>query len=177
MDQPVNLAWDKAAPICTTWPAQPNVLPLARAHVRSWLQDVGFPAVACDDVQQIGAITLPSDFLLQRLDMPLFRVLFQLMIFGALLESGTGAVHAVNERLAHAWRRRSGHSFGRGARLAIALVILTGCMFLAARFGLVALIANGYRLLAAIFLLVYVLPVLTIGLYKLRRGTVRQEAT
>jgi uncharacterized membrane protein YkvI len=47
-------------------------------------------------------------------------------------------------------------------------------MFVAARFGLVALIANGYRLLAAIFLFVYVLPVLTIGFYKLRRGTARQ---
>jgi uncharacterized membrane protein YkvI len=50
-------------------------------------------------------------------------------------------------------------------------------MFLAARFGLVALIANGYRLLAAMFLLVYVMPVLTIGIFKLRRGTARQEMT
>ena len=126
---------------------------------------------------QIGAVTLPSDFLLQRLDLPLFRLLFQLMIFAALLESGTGAVHAINERIGNAWRRRHGHSLGRGARLAIALVILTGCMFVAARFGLVALIANGYRLLAAIFLLVYVLPVLTIGIFKLRRGSARQEIT
>ena len=125
---------------------------------------------------QIGAATLPSDFLLQRLDLPLFRLLFQLMIFAALLESGTGAVHAINERL-NAWRRRHGHTLGRGARLTIALVILTGCMFLATRFGLVALIANGYRLLAAIFLLVYVLPVLTIGIYKLRRGTAALETT
>jgi uncharacterized membrane protein YkvI len=125
---------------------------------------------------QIGSATLPSDFLLQRLDLPLFRLLFQLMIFAALLESGTGAVHAINERL-NAWRRRHGHTLGRGARLTIALVILTGCMFLATRFGLVALIANGYRLLAAIFLLVYVLPVLTIGIYKLRRGTAALETT
>ena len=66
---------------------------------------------------------------------------------------------------------------GRGARLAIALVILTGCMFLAQRFGLVALIANGYRLLAAMFLLVYLLPVLTIGLYRLWRGTALKEST
>jgi uncharacterized membrane protein YkvI len=50
-------------------------------------------------------------------------------------------------------------------------------MFLAARFGLVALIANGYRLLAAMFLLVYVLPVLTIGVYKLWRGSMRLENT
>jgi len=41
----------------------------------------------------------------------------------------------------------------------------------------VALIANGYRLLAAVFVLVYVLPVLTIGIYKLRRGTDRQAVT
>ncbi len=126
---------------------------------------------------QIAAVTLPSDFLLQRLDLPLFRLLFQLMIFAALLESGTGAVHAINERIGNAWQRRHGHTLGHGARLGIALVILTGCMFLAARFGLVALIANGYRLLAAMFLLVYVLPVLTIGIYRLRRGSVRPELT
>ena len=40
--------------------------------------------------------TLPSDFLLQRLNLPIFHLLFQLMIFAALLESGTGAVHAIN---------------------------------------------------------------------------------
>jgi uncharacterized membrane protein YkvI len=126
---------------------------------------------------QIGEATLPSDFLLQRLDLPLFRLLFQLMIFAALLESGTGAVHAINERIGNAWHRRDGHTLGRGARLAIALVILSGCMFMATRFGLVALIANGYRLLAALILLVYVLPVLTIGIYKLARGSVRQVPT
>jgi uncharacterized membrane protein YkvI len=126
---------------------------------------------------QIGAVTLPSDFLLQRLDLPLFRLLFQLMIFAALLESGTGAVHAINERIGHAWQRRGGRQLGRRARLLIALTILTGCMFLAARFGLVALIANGYRALAGIFLLVYVLPVLTIGIFRLRRGAFVQETT
>jgi uncharacterized membrane protein YkvI len=126
---------------------------------------------------QIGDATLPSDFLLQRLDLPLFRLLFQLMIFSALLESGTGAVHAINERIGNAWRRRGGQTLGRGARLAIALVILSGCMFMATRFGLVALIANGYRLLAAIILLVYVVPVLSIGVYKLWRGTAAQEAS
>jgi len=120
---------------------------------------------------QIGAVTLPSDFLLQRLDLPLFRLLFQLMIFAALLESGTGAVHAINERIGNAWQRRSGHTLGRNARLAIALLILGGCMFVATRFGLVALIANGYRALAAIILLVFVVPVLTIGTFKLWRGS------
>jgi uncharacterized membrane protein YkvI len=127
---------------------------------------------------EIGAATLPSDFLLQRLDLPPFRMLFQLMIFAALLESGTGAVHAINERIGTAWRRRHAAPLGRAPRLGIALAILIGCMFLAERFGLVALIANGYRALAALFLIVYVIPLLTIGLARLRRRTVSpQEVT
>ena len=127
---------------------------------------------------QIGAATLPSDQLLQRLDLPPFRMLFQLMIFAALLESGTGAVHAINERIGNAWQRRRAAPLGRAPRLGIALVILTGCMFLAERFGLVALIANGYRALAALFLIVYVLPLLTVGLVRLWRGGVSpQEVT
>ena len=127
---------------------------------------------------QIAAETLPSDFLLQRLNLPWFHVLFQLMIFAALLESGTGAVHAINERIGNAWRQRHSAPFGRAARLAVALAILTGCMLLAQRFGLVTLIARGYRALAAIFLLVYVIPLLTVGVARLRhRGTLRQETS
>jgi uncharacterized membrane protein YkvI len=125
---------------------------------------------------EIAGATLPSDFLLQRLDLPLFRYLFQLMIFAALLESGTGAVHAINERIDKAWRRRRQQPLGRGARLAIALVILAVCMLMAERFGLVTLIAKGYRALAVIILLVYVLPLITIGIVQLRRrGAASQE--
>lgn len=120
---------------------------------------------------EIAGATLPSDFVLQRLDLPLFRYLFQLMIFAALLESGTGAVHAINERIARAWLRRRQQPLGRGARLIIALVMLAFCMLMAERFGLVALIAKGYRALALFSFLVYVLPLITIGIFRLcRRG-------
>jgi uncharacterized membrane protein YkvI len=121
---------------------------------------------------QIAAATLPSDFLLQHLELPPFRLLFQLMIFAALLESGTGAVHAINERVSRAWSRRRHAPLGRAARLGIALAILSGCMLVAERFGLVTLIARGYRALAVIFLLVYVLPLLSIGVFRLWRGRV-----
>src|SRR3546814_17634586 len=42
----------------------------------------------------IGAEVLPSDFLLARMGMPAFRILFQVLIFAALLDSGAGAVQA-----------------------------------------------------------------------------------
>ena len=117
----------------------------------------------------VAAATLPSDFVLQRLDIPLFHLLFQLMIFSALLESGASSVHAINERIAKAVRVRRGIELSHRARLVIALLVLVFCMFLADRFGLVALIANGYRALAYILLAVFVLPLLTLGVWRMWR--------
>lgn len=126
----------------------------------------------------IAGETLPSDFMLQRLNMPLFHLLFQVMIFSALLESGASSVHAINERIAKAVLRRRGTVLSHRARLLIALVLLVGCMFLATRFGLVALIANGYRALAYVLLAVYVLPLMTYGIWRLRaRHRKLQEAS
>lgn len=118
---------------------------------------------------QIGSQALPSDYLLQRMGHPLFHLLFQAMIFLALLESGVGAVHAINERLAAAWNVRTGRALSGGGRLWIAGALLVGSIFVADRFGLIALIAHGYRALAWIVLAVYVLPLLTLGLWRLSR--------
>ncbi len=124
---------------------------------------------------QIGHETLPSDFLLQRLNLPAFHLLFQVMIFMALLESGTGSVHAVNERIDAALRARRGTTLGRCVRLSVALCILMVCMLLAERFGLVALIAKGYRALAAIFLIVYVTPLMLVWMVRIVRGKAIQS--
>lgn len=129
---------------------------------------------------QIGGETLPSDFLLRRLDAPWFHIAFQLMILTALLESGAGAVHAFNERVAGAYRARRGRELSTRMRLAIAVVLLTGAVFIADRIGLVALIANGYRALAVTILVLFVAPLLSLGVWKLwkqaRRGAVAQQA-
>ena len=116
---------------------------------------------------EIGLESLPSDYLLRRLDFPLFHAVFQLMIFAALLESGTGGVHAINERIAGAWRARQGQQLSSSARLALAITLLVVAMFFAERFGLVTLIARGYRALAWVLIAVYVVPVLTVGTYRL----------
>ncbi len=116
---------------------------------------------------QIGAEVLPSDYLLQRLNFPAFHLLFQLMIFLALLESGTGLVHAINERVALAYSSRRGKVLPTAGRVAITGVLLLGSIFLADRVGLVTLIARGYRALAYVFLGVFVLPVMTLGLKRI----------
>ena len=122
----------------------------------------------------ISSETLPSDFILRQLHIPVFHFLFQVMIFAALLESGSGAVHAINERVAAVWRLRRGTDLSHGSRAMIAAFLLVGCIFVADKFGLVALIASGYRMLAYTLLAVYVLPLLTIGIVRLTRSGTKQ---
>ncbi len=120
----------------------------------------------------IGAETLPSDFLLRQLSMPWFHVLFQVMIFAALLESGAGAIHAINERMSGAVESRGSAPLSTGVRAAIGAVILAGCMFVAGEIGLVDLIASGYRFLAWLILAVFVVPLITVGSWRLLRAPV-----
>lgn len=118
---------------------------------------------------EILSQTLPSDFLLQRMNIPEFRVVFQIMVLGALLESSVGVVHAVNERAVNAWTGHRGAEHSRWLRPALTGVLLVTCMFVADRIGLVQLIASGYRVMAVVFLLVFVLPLLTLGARRLWR--------
>ena len=112
---------------------------------------------------QIGAAALPSDYLLQRFHIPSFHYLFQLMLFCALLESGTGTVHAINERVASRYQARA--TIGKRMRVIIAMTLLVLSIFVATKFGLVELIAKGYRFFAYDFIAIYVIPLLTFGLW------------
>jgi uncharacterized membrane protein YkvI len=113
---------------------------------------------------EVADAVLPSDFILSHLGHPAFNMLFQLMIFAALLESGIGAVHAVNERIA----RTRGIEVTAPMRAALAFALLLPCMLVADRIGLVALIASGYRALGWVIIAVYILPL--IAYVVLRRG-------
>jgi uncharacterized membrane protein YkvI len=117
----------------------------------------------------IGAETLPSGFMLRELRLPLLYGAFQLMIFLAILDTGVGVVHAFNERVSNFVAERRGSGLSVTGRLAIATALLVGSVFVADRFGLVTLIARGYRASAWIVLAVFVLPLLTIGVWRLLR--------
>jgi uncharacterized membrane protein YkvI len=123
----------------------------------------------CAFYPNIAGETLPSDFMLRQLHLPAFHLAFELMIFAALLESGTGSVHAVNERIAAAYRSSRAAELPKLARFMIAAALLTGSIFLAARFGLVTLIARGYRIVAYTMLVLYVVPLVTLGVWHLWR--------
>ena len=128
---------------------------------------------------QIGTAALPSDYLLRRLDAPWFHVVFQLMIFCALLETGVGVVHALTERLEAALGRDRTAGLGPARRLAVAAALLLGSAFIATWVGLIDLIASGYGAFGYIMFGLFVLPLLALGtarLWRERRSTQMAEA-
>jgi uncharacterized membrane protein YkvI len=112
---------------------------------------------------------LPADYMLGQLGLPLLHAAFQLMVFMALLQSGVSSVHAVNERIAGYLADSGRGDFPAPARLGFTALLLVTAIFAAQQFGLVDLIAKGYRVLALVVLVTFVLPLLTIGVWRLAK--------
>ncbi len=109
---------------------------------------------------------VPANVLLELLGSRTFQIIFQVVLLGTLIETGTGLIHGLNERIAHVFKER-GREMPGLARPALALgSLLTGTLL--AGVGLVDLIARGYGTLTWVFFFVYVLPVLTLGVWKIR---------
>lgn len=111
---------------------------------------------------------VPANELLEVLGSRGFQIAFQIVLFGTLVETGTGLIHAVNERIAGLARDRHGE-MARWLRPAVAVAFLAAGTAIS-RFGLVGLIASGYGTLTLAILAVYVLPILTLGVARIRRG-------
>ena len=119
--------------------------------------------------------TVPANFLLDLLGSRSFQLTFQIVLFGTLVETGTGMIHALNERLATRFHER-GLELPPYVRPVIAVMLLiVGA--LVASFGLISLIAKGYGTLTWLFLLVFVVPVLTVGIRKIRMGSISTAGT
>ncbi len=108
---------------------------------------------------------LPSIYAFQSLGIPLFFIVFQVVLFGTLIETGTALIHAVNERIQSAYQSR-GKTFPHLYRPIIATILLMIALGISA-FGLINLIAKGYGAASWGFLLVYMLPLATFGVYKI----------
>jgi len=108
---------------------------------------------------------IPMVYLLSKIGSPLLLTLIQIVIFGTLIETGTGLIHAVNERIHSVYRER-GKELPRIMRpLTAALLILISLGL--SRFGLINLIAKGYGASSWGFLVIFVIPLFTIGIYKI----------
>ena len=92
----------------------------------------------------------------------------EIVLFGTLIETGTGFIHAVNERLAATLKERD-RQLTKNMRgvIALGMVALSIAM---SRFGLIDLIAKGYGTISWGFFITHIVPVLTIGIAKIVRA-------
>lgn len=110
---------------------------------------------------------VPANYLLEILGSRTFQVAFQVVLFGTLIETGTGLIHAVNERISGLMEDRH-QALPRWVRPAVAVgFLIMGTII--AQFGLIGLIARGYGTITLAVIAVYVVPILTVGVWKIRR--------
>ena len=116
-----------------------------------------YPAVLPEEI--------PAVFVLQNLGVPALLILFQIMLFGTLIETGTGMIHSVNERIQATLLER-GKNLPQWLRPMVALFFLLIALGFST-FGLINLISKGYGTASWGFMVVYILPVLTYGVYRI----------
>lgn len=117
------------------------------------------------DPAVLGA-EVPWLVMLQRVGGPALAWLFAVVVVWTLIETAVGFVHAVTDRISLA-RIESGRSglTPRQAGWVAAAILLTSAIL--SRVGIIALVAQGYSLMAWGFLLMFALPLLTVGVRRL----------
>ncbi|GAB6280257.1 MAG: hypothetical protein STSR0007_03170 [Thermovirga sp.] len=97
---------------------------------------------------------------------PWLLPIFMVVLFGTMIETGAGFIHAVNERINSWLVDRNGKELTRANR-----GVLGGIMALmglgVASFGLIGLIAKGYGTISWGFFILHGVALFTIGVYKI----------
>lgn len=117
---------------------------------------------------EVLPVEIPAVYVLQKAGIPALLALFQVMLFGTLIETGTGMIHSVNQRIQATLQAR-GQELRQRFRPLVASVFLLVALGIST-FGLINLIAKGYGTASWGFLVVYIVPLLTIGMYRIMRA-------
>ena len=107
---------------------------------------------------------VPINAVFAQLDHRWLQIVFQLVLFGTFIETGAGFIKAATDRLEgqfctvekpRKWLRPT----------AIVICVILGVII--STFGLIGLVARGYGTITWGFFIVYIIPLLTLGIYKI----------
>jgi uncharacterized membrane protein YkvI len=121
----------------------------------------GYPAIIDREI--------PVYWMLAELAVPALLFLYMVGLFGTFIETGAGFIQGINERIDAYLAESRGSSLPRPVRALIALVAILLSAGLAT-FGIIRLIADGYGTIAWGFFAVYMLPIMTYGVYLIWRN-------
>ena len=118
---------------------------------------------------EIIDVPVPADYMMQALSIGWLEIVFYLVVFGTFVETGSALIHSVNERIDHVFVEK-GNAMPRWMRPAVALVLLFVAVVLAQRIGLIDLVSTGYGALSYAFIVIMVIPLLTVGVWRISQG-------
>jgi len=115
---------------------------------------------------EILSIAVPANHILNALNMPFLQIAFQITLFGTLIETGTGFIFAVTNRIDSVYVEQN-KTTPAWINTTLTIALLIAGVFIA-QFGLIGLIAKGYGTITWGFFVFYVIPALTIGIWKIK---------
>ena len=124
-----------------------------------------FYLVMLSHYPEIREVVLPSNILLESLGSRWFQVFFQIVLLGTLIETGAGVIHAFNERLASLYRSRK-KTMPQKLRPLSAFVLMIIASLLS-KLGLVELILIGAKYFSWCYLMLFLAPLLSVGVYRI----------
>lgn len=123
---------------------------------------------------EILTIEVPTVHILNAIGSPFLQIAFQITLFGTLIETGTGFIFAVTERIGSVYEEQK-KEIPTWITPVLTIVLLVLGVFIA-QFGLTGLIAKGYGTITWGFFIFYVVPVLTLGIIKIRNNDKQLQA-
>ena len=111
---------------------------------------------------------LPTYWMIGKLAQPWLMIIYIVVLFAMIIQTCAGLLQGVNERLDAWYVERRGHKCSPITHA----VVAGGALFISlllARFGITALVAKGYGNLAWGYLIVFMIPLVTVGVYKIWR--------
>ena len=97
---------------------------------------------------------------------PVVIAIFGIVMGWTLIETSTGIIHAALERVNNGLKEAHKPPMTGKQRVILTIIVLVGSMVLS-KVGIIDLIATVYNALSYAFLAIYVLPLITVGVYKI----------
>ena len=119
----------------------------------------------CAYYPQISDETLPIAYMLNQMNVPWFQYVFQIVLFGTLIETGSGLIYGITDRFETSFVEK-GKEAPKNLTMILAIVFLV-IGVVVAQFGLTGLIAKGYGAGAWLMFITYCIPMVTYGVYKI----------
>lgn len=109
---------------------------------------------------------IPVYWMIGQMGLAVFLGIYTVMLFGTFIETGAGILQGMNERIDGYVAGAHGSSLTPMSRstIAVSTILISARLSL---IGITDLVAKGYGTMAWCFLIVYLVPMLTVGVYRL----------